>query len=242
VTTLAEILELEMLADRAWPALERRWLDGWLLRASEGLSRRSNSATPIEHSREPILEKVATVERWFAERGLPAMFRLTPLADRGLDDVLYARGYDLDLGADVMVRKIGAEPDDGVVRLERTPSAEWLGCLPTSRGTETMRRMLETVEDAVYASVVEEGRLISVGMGVVDSGWLAVFNMQTVRGRRRRGFGRTILDGLLRWAAGRGIENAMLQVHPAAMGAVSLYRSAGFEKRYDYRYRSLRAR
>ena len=42
-----EIRALEVAAVAAWPGLEMEWVDGWLLRAGAGFTRRANSAIQL---------------------------------------------------------------------------------------------------------------------------------------------------------------------------------------------------
>ena len=59
----AEIEEIEGCANRAWPAALVEPLDGWLLRWSDGLTRRGNSAYPLADTGSlPLEEKVEAVE------------------------------------------------------------------------------------------------------------------------------------------------------------------------------------
>jgi hypothetical protein len=62
----------------AWPALLDSDFDGWRLRFADGYTRRANSITPLSPSRLALEDKIAACECLYAERGLPAIFRLTP--------------------------------------------------------------------------------------------------------------------------------------------------------------------
>jgi len=54
--------------------------DGWLLRVSPGKAKRARSVNPHFESSLPLPEKIAYCERIYEERGLPALFRMTPFA------------------------------------------------------------------------------------------------------------------------------------------------------------------
>jgi ribosomal protein S18 acetylase RimI-like enzyme len=92
--TAAAVLALELAADEAWPAPVRGRLGDWLLRAADGWTGRANSALPVGDPDRPLPAAVDAVERWYADRGQPAMIN-TPLplaAPVGAE--LDARGWD----------------------------------------------------------------------------------------------------------------------------------------------------
>src|SRR5437879_8203650 len=74
----------------AWPALREVLLDGWVLRFSEGLTRRSNSANPLR----PVSHTdLRTCEVLYRRLGLPTIFRVLSLIDPRVDERLAEAGY-----------------------------------------------------------------------------------------------------------------------------------------------------
>ncbi|QLL08114.1 GNAT family N-acetyltransferase [Mycobacterium vicinigordonae] len=76
----ADIRTLERLAAAARPGGEETWLDGWLLRAADGVDLATNSAVPLDISAQ--INAVPAIVDWYGRR------RLTPhlaLPDRLLD-------------------------------------------------------------------------------------------------------------------------------------------------------------
>jgi GNAT superfamily N-acetyltransferase len=212
-----------------------------LLRASAGVTRRSNSVTPLEPSTIDLAEKVDFIEAWFDERGLPAIVRSLPTDEPGLAGLLTERGYETDAGAHVMTRTAG-EPSHGAgVTIDPLPSEGWLQALSRfgdDRGSPAaMRRLLEVLGPAAYATITESGASLAIGMGAVDGDTVAIYNMNVDPARRRRGLGGAILDALVAWGISQGAATAMLQVHPANEGGLAFYRQAGFQHRYTYWYR-----
>lgn len=68
--------DLERLMAEGWQAVEQAGLGDWLLRASSGFTRRANSVLPVGEPSLPLSSAVDHCERWYAARGLPAMFHL----------------------------------------------------------------------------------------------------------------------------------------------------------------------
>src|SRR5262245_60336589 len=135
----ASVLEIEDVAFRAWPAAEVIELSGWRLRFTYGVTRRANSVWPNAlRDTVALEERIAAVEAFAAERGIPPSFQLTAAAQPSeLDAVLAARGYEVDAPVIVKVRELdvpGAE-DFGVglaATVVPQPSAEWLA-VPVER-------------------------------------------------------------------------------------------------------------
>src|SRR5215472_6169829 len=77
----------------AWPALRQVLLDGWVLRFSEGLTRRANSVNPLRGPRETGGSLITACEALYHRRLLPTIFRLPSIIDPGLDEQLHTLGY-----------------------------------------------------------------------------------------------------------------------------------------------------
>src|SRR5215208_8120715 len=95
-----EMLLVEGLAARGWPAGEALRCDGWLLRHTPSLTRRrSNSALPLADRPDPAL-----VEDFYARRGARALVQVSPAEERtGLDAELARRGWTREGATDVLV-------------------------------------------------------------------------------------------------------------------------------------------
>jgi GNAT superfamily N-acetyltransferase len=238
------IRRLEEVGLATWPALDIERRGGWDLRAAAGVTKRSNSVSPLCPATVPVAEQIAWCERWFATRALPASFRLTELAEPALETALVARGYALDPWVEVMTRPLGRavsrSPD---VELEDQPTPAWLECLMELRfapGTarSVVQAMLERrIAPTVFASIRMDRSIVALGIGAVHDDHVAIYAMHTVDVHRRRGLGTRLLDGLLAWGTGRGARAGFLQVHSETPGARAMYERAGFEAVYRYWYR-----
>lgn len=234
--------EVEVASLAAWPGLRQVDLDGWLLRSSEGCTRRANSVQAIGPSTRALAAKVAECERWYAAEGLPCLFRITPFTDPQLDPHLEAMGYREDGRSQVMVRPLedGTRVDpfeplelpawiSAYVRLSRFSAAP--GALEPLVNASRGDRVLGCVRDG-------HGRVVSVGMGVLDGEMLGLFDLITDPDARSRGHGRALILGLLAWGRARGGRRAYLQVLEANDDARRLYVRLGFRRAYDYWYRA----
>src|ERR1700757_3633000 len=108
----------------AWPALREVLLDGWLLRFSEGVTRRANSANPLR----PVSHTdLRACEVLYHRLGLPRIFRVLSLLDPAIDECLAKAGYIGEGESCVLYAPIeGIEAaQDPDIKLLNQPSHEW---------------------------------------------------------------------------------------------------------------------
>lgn len=242
---------IQEVAANAWPASMTQVVDGWRLRTTPGVeARRSNSVLSLEDAgRMPLEDKLALVDEFYAERGLPVRFEVSPATvPAGLDEVLAARGFEIELDIDIMVGDLAevashsSKPGGPDVIVEATPSEAWLDTMlgVTARGER------ETLRDAVldriapparYASVADGDRTIAVGMSVREREWLGIFSMATLPEARRRGAATAILHALTSTGLREGATRTYLQTDIGNAASHALYEDIGFTTAYRYHYR-----
>ncbi len=233
-----------------WPALRELVFDGWLLRFSEGYTRRANSVNLLSSGSLPLHEKVRYCERIYAAQGLPTIFCIPSTAARSLDEALNERGYDSpeDETRVLHMSFAQAEPHsaEGVILEERFPSDEWLRTLARLQGQsgaaqEAHRSILKALSiPAVFASVpVGGGQLGAVAFGAVHHGLVCVNSVATDPEFRRRGLAGQAISAVLAWARDRhGAAGACVPVVAGNDPAVALYEGLGFRSEvYRYYYR-----
>ena len=71
--------ELELLAFRGWTALRTETVDGWVLRDSDGATRRGNSVWP-RGDVASLPAALDAVDEFYAAAGRPAIVQLTPVS------------------------------------------------------------------------------------------------------------------------------------------------------------------
>jgi hypothetical protein len=143
--------EFEELSMNAWPALQTLVLDGWVLRFSNGYSKRANSTMPLYQGTGDVNGKIAACERFYSERGLDTIFKLTTASSPPeLDAILSERGYSLQGRTSVQTLDLAAEitgHPEPEVKLSEDLTDEWLTALALVNGIdattkETAGRML----------------------------------------------------------------------------------------------------
>lgn len=240
-----ELLQLERLTLATSPALREEIYDDWVLRASGTDTRRANSVTQLGAGSLPLLHKLEYCERWYAQAGQPATFRLTTaLSPPGLDELLEARGYDVVTPSHVMCCKLDAlgsvETSPHIV--ERT-GAEGIADLHRLKGSDPALVNRDQTRQALwglperYLAFIVQGEVRASGLVRIDGPWAGIFNMRTAAEHRGRGMAGALVAALLGWARQQGATRGFLQVEQTNVAAVRLYRRAGFGPRYDYHYR-----
>jgi ribosomal protein S18 acetylase RimI-like enzyme len=237
-------------AARAFPAAHVEHLDGWWLRHADGGAWWAGSVLPhgdATPSELPV--RIRSAEEFYASRGVPARFQISPGAcPAGLDEALAERGYRVDCPlslrsaptAHVIDRLPAAEPR---TRVDEQPTDAWFEAWLAVHGTgddpDSDRDMLRRVDrPSGYASVLAGTEVVAVGRAVADTGWAGVFGMATLPHARGTGAGRQVLAALARWAARRGAAHMYLQVESDNTPALRLYERAGFAEVCGYHYRT----
>ncbi len=240
-------VQVEQAALRAFPALEEADLNGWLLRFANGQSRRANSVQPLLHSGE-VMSDITTAENWYAERGIPGTFRMTPMSQpAGLDSKLETAGYLRQDPTSVQTLNLVDREFAVDQRIEITdsPTSTWFDIIMDSSRylagrRPTLEQTLRMIEPpTAFALLWEEGRPVATGLAVADRNFVGLFSIAVLPEARRAGFGRTMSESLLGWGQARRASIAYLQVMHVNTPALDLYRGMGFEPIYDYWYRSL---
>jgi GNAT superfamily N-acetyltransferase len=238
----SEMLAIEQRALGAWPALESETADGWMLRAAGGWTKRANSANALAPSGR-FEEVKRKAEAFYAGRGLPAIFRITPLAPAGADAALAAAGYTLFDPSLVMTMPLVAGLGDDRVRIEHVPRVKWLHAFAEANGLPAaMRPIHDAIVRAIampaaFATCEEKGRPVAFGLGVIEAGMIGLFDIVTIPGERRRGHGRAVTGALLDWGRRAGASASYIQVRGENDVARRLYERLGYAQAYAYHYR-----
>ena len=236
---------LERAAMRAWPALETIEHEGFVLRAADGYTRRANCATALGPGSGDLPARIAWCERQLAARGLPAVFRvLSAGGPDGLDAALEAAGYRRDGESLVMTLDLPAAPAPPHA-LRAVPIDAWLLLYErlNERGPEGRalhRRLLESVQGERLLAALDAGdEAVGCGLGVREGAFAGLFDLAVAPALRGQGYGRRLVDELLRWAAEGRARTAYLQVLVENAVAIRLYERLGFRVAYRYWYRAL---
>lgn len=221
----SQIRAVEHAAALAWPGLHSEWLDGWLLRASDGFTHRGNSAVPLDINVNAAT--VPAIRDWYARRGLTPWLAVPDrLVRLTLDDV--------HLESIVMVRALADEPAPDVT-LTPEPDAAWLSVYQREVPVEVLTAV---VDGQVVFGRIDDAAVGRAAVTPAHDGtrWVGLSAVRVAEDRRRRGHARTVCAALLAWGADNGATHAYVQVLADNHGAVALYESMGFTAQHRERY------
>ncbi len=253
---VVDVLGLEERGFSAWPAPQNVYFGGWVFRIGGGFTKRANSANALGDRqdfrsdsinawtpRRAFSEVRAEAERLYDSKGLPTIFRLTPLAGADADLELAAAGYRALDPSTVMTATLEAARPSDDVRIEMGASPRWLNGVTAANGVAPSHR---AAHDMIVKSIalptacatwIVDGRYVGYGLGVVDRGAVGLFDIVVAPSERTRGGGRKLTRALMAWGAKAGATTAYLQVVDTNLVARRLYDSLGFEAAYAYHYR-----
>lgn len=237
-----EIASIERATLAAVSPAEVLDLGHWLVALDPGTIRRAASAVPLSHNLAADPDLFDRIDAAFAARGLGTAFRLPDVPGlAGVADLLAARGLVSEQPTLVKVCKLSdvaayAEPADALV----APDEDW-GKVFLSEGFDPVDganrvAALSRSPDALYGQVRVADQTAAVGVGAFAEGWVSFHGMRTEKSQRGQGHAGRILATLARAGLERGMSRGFLQVEEANSGARSLYRKAGFERAWTYRY------
>jgi N-acetylglutamate synthase len=260
---MVDSAKIERASARALPSRERVIDDGWWLRCDDGgVVRRANAVFAEERGLDPLPIKVERAEAWYAARGLPTRFQLSPAsAPAGLADALRSRGYRFETTVQVLQRSIGTSAEDAAAGTPTVASTEdraaasvvhpdglpglrwstfvddaWLAAyattVPASEVAARVRLAATAPAPRAYAGV----GAVACGMAVLDAELVGLFDLATAPAARRAGHATAVTASLLAWGARGGARRAYLQVAETNGAARSLYERLGFRLAYRYVY------
>jgi GNAT superfamily N-acetyltransferase len=245
----SEIRDLETAAAHGWPGTVQETVDGWMLRAGGGWSRRANSAVPLAFGVTADVATLSVIRRFYDDHGLPTT---VAVVDRVLPDGAVPDGV-AGVRVAVMTRDIRPDPCGSTVPVELSsaPGEAWLTTVIGHRDEVVDRAVAADVLHAVidgtvlFATVVADGEVVATGRGAITRSvesaptWLGLSCLWTHPDHRGQGLGTAVITGLMQAAHARGCGRAYLQVEQNNVDAIRLYRRLGFGRHHGYVYRTL---
>lgn len=237
---------IEELALNNWPALTTLLYDGWILRFAEGVTKRSNSVSPLYGSTLDLNQKIEDCENVYAANQLPAIFKITPfIHPADLDTALEQRGYEMIDITSIQTLKLDrlAEPLLNTVKILEHADENWLEQYSkmdqaSASKMDTMVRMLSHIRTRKgFILLYHNGQAVACGLGVIERGFIGLYNIVTDAAYRNQGFGEQMILHLLRWGQAHGATDSYLAVVANNGPARSLYAKIGYTEVYTHWYR-----
>jgi N-acetylglutamate synthase len=236
---------IEEASLNTWPALQQMLFDGWVMRFSNGYTRRANSITPLYTSLLPAQEKFVACENLYRTKQLPTIFRLLSFSSiaNDLDALLAQQGYQRVDHVLILSTELTSIPTVWHSSLHNVPLAGWLALFCQFKQTsieqhqfhhEMLKRI---VPDPLCAVLYNDGLPVTCGLGVLENDIFGMFDIVTDPEQRNKGYGTQLVAAMLDWARQNGARHAYLQVVNTNQVAHHLYTKLGFHELYYYWYR-----
>ena len=243
-TDADKLRTIEELSLNAWPCLQQILDDGWILRFADGYTKRANSVNPIYPGTQNLENKIRRCEQIYLRKNLKPIFRLTPLADPKIDQILENAGYYKQDVVSVQTKDLNNwQHAFSPIRISTELTQEWLdhfvhmSQLPLVHWG-TLTDMLQSIaSETCYALLIQNSQVVSCGLGVLDNSYLGLFEIITAKRQRRKGYAQKLISGILNWGKSQGAVHAYLQVQITNQAAFNLYAKLGFQELYQYFYR-----
>ncbi|MBY3620029.1 GNAT family N-acetyltransferase [Acinetobacter sp. CUI P1] len=241
---------IEEITLNTWPAEQSVLLNGWVLRTAAGYTKRANSVNPLygeENSLTDLISQIKLSEQYYKAAGLKPVFKITPyIQPAHLDEVLADRGYTIVEPSSVRLLDLEglAAPDLRYeIQVQESLTEDWLNAFTelsalSFDNRSTLTRMLSaSYLQQGYVLLFNDGVPTACGLGVIQNGYIGLFDIITASDQRRQGMAEQLLFALLHWGKTQGATTAFLQVVQANAGASALYDKLGFKEIYQYWYR-----
>ena len=96
---------------------------------------------------------------------------------------------------------------------------------------------MNIIPNHCFVSITSNDRIVACGLGVLQSGYIGLFDIVTDRDFRNRGYGEQIVNSILDWGKQNQAHTSYLQVMLNNVPALHLYSKLGFIEQYQYWYR-----
>jgi ribosomal protein S18 acetylase RimI-like enzyme len=238
---------IEELSMSAWPALQTHLYDGWVLRTSKGYTKRANSINLLYESKVELNLKLQYCKEFYEGLGLPVVYKITSSAelsniDQKLNDLGYKKVDETSVRLLDLEREVQLVDDKADISYELTD--EWLeGFFRSSKiednnKRETLTKMLKNIiGKTLFVTYKIDGKAIGFGYGVIDNGYVGIFDIHVEESYRGNGYGKAVMSKILATAKQLGTKSAYLQVVLGNTIAENLYATLGFKEVYKYWYR-----
>lgn len=248
----SDIRAVETATAKAFPGLAAQWTGGWLMRAGDGITERSNSASPLGPEVGFEAVPMSDIARFYARHELPVRLHIPERIGRPALRVIEAEPHAWTLGPEILVmtRELtalpGAElPGDLLFAVDEQPDRDWLE-MYHFRGQALPPAALELLRTQIEGSMgfarltTRAGETVAITRATItaaqDRTFLGYSAVEVAPAFRRRGLGTALGARVQEWGARHGAQQAYLQVISHNEAGIGLYTKLGFTEHHRHRY------
>ena len=242
MTVQDDVLQYQSIATNNWPAKDLILMNGWILRVSEGITRRANSVLPLRYKGTNIDEDIDKVERIYTDNKLPTVFQISDYySPETLHDKLLERKYRTEAESLFMTvpfykfKKIEENPDVSY-ECHEGQSDEFFETMKkisniTTERFEGLKIIIDRIlppSKAFFLIRLRNNLVVGYCLGVAEMRKVGIYNLYVHKDYRRMGLAQNLMLKMKEWGISKGADGFHLCVEDANAGAVDLYKKVGF--------------
>lgn len=243
-----KIIHFQELAHNAWVAKDNVLFKGWILRFSEGVTRRANSVLTLRYLGNDVESDVKNVEELYTSRNLPTIFQIADhFEPKRLVEVLESQSYEKQGETVVMTKSIKKRHEKELnTPLQYTTELEvqddWFHSfaklsLSSSEKVLGLKKIIGRITLGKIICYAKEGTdTLGTVLGIIDGDSIGIYNLIVHPERRRESIGENIMLKIVNWSMKNNIHTMYLAVEKENEGAIALYTKLGFKEKFGYRY------
>lgn len=247
-----EVKRYQEFLMNSWPAKHYYFLNGWVLRFTEGVTYRANSVFPIRYTgtKKTLDVDIDFVEKAYNAYELPPIFTMPEYFEpKFLQNILEKRGYysfdhTITLGLEIneiQVKNVNSDFEYLILDSRVKEFSELLANF--SKRNEQEQEIIQKINQRIiipkkcYILVKYEGEIIGTLFAVlIPQGYMYVGDVFVHPDHRRRQVATSMLGKLVdKWKVNE-VKYIWLQVEKDNFEALNLYYKLGMKKLYDYFY------
>jgi GNAT superfamily N-acetyltransferase len=126
--------------------------------------------------------------------------------------------------------------------VEESLSQPWLDAFCRMSAVDGNKRvalqhiLTNIVPSRCFVSLILNGRVLGAGLGVLQAGYIGLFDIVVDADFRSRGYGQQIVESILYWGKQNGAQYSYLQVMLNNPPALRCYAKIGLAETYQYWY------
>lgn len=243
-------MNIQEITLNIWPAKYFFFHNGWIIRVSEGTTKRANSVLPNFYYGENVQKDVLRVENIYKKFSLPPIFQIADYVNpSNLDEVLDEMGYRKDSktyvltsSTPILTQKI---PDNNyTIEINSSLTENWLKTnqkflKDTDKVIDDKKAILNRllIPETNYFIIRQSDELLGVALGIMYETIMGIFEVVINPNHRRKNIATILMNYMFQFANNNDVELIFLQVVENNKPAMSLYKKLGLKKLFSYHYR-----
>ncbi len=249
-----KIKQLQEILMNCWPAYHYFFLNGWILRFTDGVTARANSVFPLNYHGTPkdLDKDLNLVEKAYNVYKLPAIFTIPEVFEPyNLDLILKERGYQqLGCTTHTMIISIESVRDEVInekfAYILHSKRVEEISnfLAKYSKRNQEEQKILEALTNRIvipqkrFIIAKYDNKVVGTLLGILDPhGYLYIVDVLVDPNFRQQKIATSMFFKIVKdRGISNGIKKIWLQVEVENQEAMKLYTKLGFEKAYSYYY------